>query len=1143
MAMTAIKGLTVKIGGDTTELGKALDSIDKKSKNLSSELGEINRMLRLDPGNADLLAQKQQVLADAVANTTARLETLREAEAQVQEQFERGEVSADQVRALQREIMATERRLTGYQRAVQETADEVAHLGESADDAAPQVDELTERIERLGESGKTIAGELKEIDKALKLNPGNLDLIIQRHEVLAEAVDNTRDRLTGLQEQERRVQEQFQRGEATEAQLRAIQREVIETTRQLQDYERSAAETEETLRRMAEGSPDDEIEETGDEAQRTSRKLDDLADSADDAGDAGEGMGSKLAGAAKAGLSAVAAAATAVVGAMVGAVESTREYRTEMGKLDTAFTTMGHSSEAAYSTYSALQGILGETDQAVEAANHLAKLTDNEQDLASWTDICTGVYATFGASLPIEGLTEAANETAKTGALTGALADALNWAGVSEDDFQASLDACSTEQERQALITETLTGLYSEAADAYKETNAEIIRANEANELWTASMAEIGAVTEPVVTDVKMLGASLLSDLVPGVVAATESLRGLFNGDAGAADGLGTALSGIISQLLGKVTEMVPALAEVAVSLITGLVTTFADMTPQIMRAATDVVMVLIEGLTAAGPSVLSAVLDMAYFITDALIMAAPQLLTAAVQFFTAIAEALPGIVGDLVDQIDTLVIDLCYGLVDSMPALLTAAVQFFQALLDAVPQIVESLAVLIPSIVQSVADFLTQGTPLLIEAAITLLGVIIDAIPVVIASLLEVLPSLVQSVVGLLVQATPALLEGAVQMFSAVLQAVPLLIDSLLPMIPEIVATIATILVENFPVLLGYAVELFMQLVYAIPQIYGELARALDDIGASLAAWFGDLADAFSDWLMDVIPPVQTWAADMVKRAKKMATDFVAGVAQFLQQLPGKAATVFNNVIQKVTTWAANMISKARTAASNTVNTVAQFLQNLPGRVYSAISGAIQRVAQWGTSMVAKAKTAASNVVSAVTNGLKNLPGKITSIGGDLVTGLWNGIGNKVQWLKNKISGFASSVLDSIKGFFGVHSPSTETAWIGEMLDEGLAGGVLDNAAKPVAAMRTLSGDMLGAASGELDGLAIERSLRGTARAAAAVPGVDNGLMAKLDKVLDLLERGQVLTIDGKALVGATVDAIDGALGQRRALAARGAV
>ena len=120
MATNSIKGLTVEIGGDTTKLGKALEDVNKKSTDLSSELGQINRLLKLDPGNTELLAQKQKVLAEAVSNTAKKLDTLKEAERQVQKQFERGEVSEEQVRALQREIIATEKKMDGYKKAVKE---------------------------------------------------------------------------------------------------------------------------------------------------------------------------------------------------------------------------------------------------------------------------------------------------------------------------------------------------------------------------------------------------------------------------------------------------------------------------------------------------------------------------------------------------------------------------------------------------------------------------------------------------------------------------------------------------------------------------------------------------------------------------------------------------------------------------------------------------------------------------------------------------------------------------------------------------------------------------------------------------------------------------------------------------------------
>lgn len=233
-----------------------------------------------------------------------------------------------------------------------------------------------------------------------------------------------------------------------------------------------------------------------------------------------EGLGTKLVNAGKAAgkfALGVVGAAGAAGAALVAVAENTREYRTEQGKLQAAFDTSGFSAEAARSTYEALNGVLGDSGQAVEAANHLAQLATTEEELATWTDICTGVYATFGDSLPIEGLTEAANETAKTGSLTGSLADALNWAGVNEETFQASLDACSTEQERQALITETLNGLYSEASDKYKELNADVIAANEAQDKMNQAMAAVGGVVEPFITKGKELIAEVLMKLIPAL--------------------------------------------------------------------------------------------------------------------------------------------------------------------------------------------------------------------------------------------------------------------------------------------------------------------------------------------------------------------------------------------------------------------------------------------------------------------------------------------------------------------------------------------------------------------------------------------------------------------------------------------------
>lgn len=214
----------------------------------------------------------------------------------------------------------------------------------------------------------------------------------------------------------------------------------------------------------------------------------------------------------------VASAGTALVA--LGA--STKDYRAEQAKLNSAFETAGASADTAKQVYNDLYRVLGESDTSVEAANHLAQLTTSQKDLSEWTTICQGIYATFGDSLPIEGLTEAANETAKTASVTGSLADALNWAGISEDDFNAQLAACNSEAEREQLIRETLIGTYNEAAAAYEKNAAEVLKQNEAQAKLQDSLAKLGAVVAPIVTIFTQFATEALAVVVPYIQQLAE---------------------------------------------------------------------------------------------------------------------------------------------------------------------------------------------------------------------------------------------------------------------------------------------------------------------------------------------------------------------------------------------------------------------------------------------------------------------------------------------------------------------------------------------------------------------------------------------------------------------------------------------
>lgn len=236
---------------------------------------------------------------------------------------------------------------------------------------------------------------------------------------------------------------------------------------------------------------------------------------------------------------AVVAAIVAIGKAMEALADNTREYRLEIGKLETAFSSAGHTTQEATETYQTLYSVLGETDRAVEAAQHIAKLCANEEQMDAMTKACIGAFALFDDSLPIEGLMEASNETAKTGQLTGVLVDALNWAGSSEEEFQKKLDACNDERERTALIIEELNGLYADSADAYMENNEAVIEATKAQEKLNAAYAKWGGMVEPIVTAFKNGWAAIvgaMADVVDPATAASTALEGAFTTSEQAAE-------------------------------------------------------------------------------------------------------------------------------------------------------------------------------------------------------------------------------------------------------------------------------------------------------------------------------------------------------------------------------------------------------------------------------------------------------------------------------------------------------------------------------------------------------------------------------------------------------------------------------
>lgn len=265
------------------------------------------------------------------------------------------------------------------------------------------------------------------------------------------------------------------------------------------------------------------LKELEDAGVETKEELDKLNKELDEQKQAASDLGGSISKGAALGIAGIGAACVGALSAASNLVEEYKELNTQMGMLETAFTEAGHSATTAKNTYNELYGVLGD-DRATEAAQHLAQVAKSEEELASWTDILTGVYATFGNSLPIEGLSEAINHTAKlsgeSAAVQGVLADALEWSGVNVDEFNEKLKGLNTEEERAQLINTTLNGIYGETATKYKEVNADVIEANKTQNEYNQTMAKLAEDVQPTITEFKGTMVGALTTIMPLLTGA-----------------------------------------------------------------------------------------------------------------------------------------------------------------------------------------------------------------------------------------------------------------------------------------------------------------------------------------------------------------------------------------------------------------------------------------------------------------------------------------------------------------------------------------------------------------------------------------------------------------------------------------------
>lgn len=343
----SIKGITVEIGGDTTGLSKALGGINKEISSTQKQLKEVERLLKLDPKNTELLAQKQRLLSEAITETSTKLDALKQAEAKAQEQFKKGELSRQEYEKLQRQIIATEQKLQSL---------------------ASQASKSKKMLESISSAAGGVSDKLGKLgDKLAPVTAGVL------------------------------------------------------------------------------------------------------------------------------GLGTVA----------LSTVDSTEELRSDLSKLDQNAKEHKVSIDTARKAWEDFAIASDETDSAVEATSNLLQAGFTESNLQKAVENLTGAYLRFPDTMKIESLADSLQETLATGAATGQFAELLDRLGIGAEKFSKGLAKCKTQADKQNYALETLAkaGL-ADTYNGWKDTNSELVESKKANLDLQKSMAKLAETVQPILTDI-----------------------------------------------------------------------------------------------------------------------------------------------------------------------------------------------------------------------------------------------------------------------------------------------------------------------------------------------------------------------------------------------------------------------------------------------------------------------------------------------------------------------------------------------------------------------------------------------------------------------------------------------------------------
>lgn len=393
------------------------------------------------------------------------------------------------------------------------------------------------------------------------------------------------------------------------------------------------------------------------------------------------------------------------------------------------------------------------------------------------------------------------------------------------------------------------------------------------------------------------------------------------------------------------------------------------------------------------------------------------QLCNNVVDAFQDVLTNITPVIQNIISALPTALNALIATVGDLLPTLLDTVVDLFSQVLTTLLTLIPQLIPAVVEALMTIVNTLIENLPLLVDAAVQIVVSLVDGIG---SALPELIPAAVQAIVTIvqgLVDNLPMILNAALQLImglaEGLLTAIPMLIEAL----PSIILAIVDFIIGAIPQIIEAGIQLLTSLVSALPQIIVAIVEAIPQI-----------IEGIISAVLGSIPQIIQAGIDLlvalIEALPQIITTIVAAIPQIIS---GIVNAVINNIPQIVQAG---------------ISLLTSLIKNLPIIIVTIVKAVPQII---------------TGLVQALSKGVSQM----AQVGGNLVKGLWQGIQSLASWLWNKVSGWISSIWDGICDFFGIHSPSDEMAWIGEMLVKGLSGSIEDNGSEAVKAAEAMSADI----------------------------------------------------------------------------------